>query len=85
MSSAVMKHILAGELIGKDVEIVESTNLSLLGLKGKIINETKMTITLVHHGKQKMLFKNAIELLLNGRRVPGRELLGRPEERIKWR
>ncbi len=79
-----MKKILAGELIGREVEVVESSNASVRGMKGIIINETKMTITIRQQGKKKMLLKNTITMNINGTIVPGKELLGRPEERIKW-
>ena len=84
MSQTGRKKILSGELIGRDVEVLQSANVSLRGLQGKIVNETKMTITIRHQGKKKMLLKNSITININGTVVPGKELVGRPEERIKW-
>ena len=34
------------ELIGLDTQVVESSNLQLVGLNGRVINETKSMITI---------------------------------------
>lgn len=74
------------ELIGEEMEVVDSKNKSNLGLKGKIIDETKMTLRIKDfHGKEKILFKNNLTLRLvkSGQVLRGKEISGRPEERIK--
>ncbi|HLD72332.1 MAG TPA: ribonuclease P protein subunit [Candidatus Nanoarchaeia archaeon] len=74
------------ELIGEEMEIIDSKNKSNLGLKGKIIDETKMTLRIKDsHGKEKILFKNNLTLRLvkSGLVLRGKEISGRPEERIK--
>ena len=75
-----------GELIGKQIQIVEATNETLRGMQGKIIDETKMTITIKQGVKQKMLLKSSISVRLQSTQqiLIGKELIGRPEERIKW-
>ena len=52
-------------LIGKQAEVVESKNRSLLGIKGKIVDETKNTITISIGEKQKKLIKSQIALKIN--------------------
>ena len=77
----VLKH----ELIGLEAEIIAAKNKSLVGIKGKIIDETKNTITigtkkiLKEQVTIKMKIKNNIAI------VNGEKLVARPEERIKKR
>ena len=83
-----LKDIIKHELIGLQLTVAESKNKANAGLRGKIIDETKSTLTIKDSkGKRKMLFKNSIkiELEVSGRKVlvDGARLVGRPEERIK--
>lgn len=48
------------ELIGATIEVVESSNISLVGKKGKIIDETKNTITIQTKNKKEKILKNVI-------------------------
>ncbi len=80
------REIAKHELIGLEVEIVESKNKSLIGIKGKIIDETKNMIT-IEGDKTRKIMKSQIMMKLNiGNKkyeVDGRILVGRPEDRIK--
>ena len=58
-----MKQITKYEFIGSYAEIVDSTNKSNIGIKGKIIDETKNTILIEQKNKQKRLFKKNIILI----------------------
>lgn len=82
-----IKDLLRQEFIGLDIEIVGSTNKSLQGIKGKVIDETKNTLVIDMHGKTKRLLKNQITLkcTLAGvtARIDGIQLVGRTEERLK--
>ncbi len=82
------RNIFPDELIGAVVEIVQSANLSQVGLKGKIIDETKQTIT-IHKadGQDAVLLKNTItfKVLATGEIIAGKEIMKRPEERLKGR
>ena len=75
------------ELIGLDIEVVQAKNLSLIGLKGKIIDETKNTITIRKNNELKKLLKDQIIVNIKFPKetiqINGKLLLGRPEERIK--
>ena len=75
--------IIISPLIGKDAEIVDSDNASLIGIKGRIIDETKNTISLESEGAVKKIIKSQIMLKLCGHIVPGKALIEKPEERIK--
>ncbi len=76
------------ELIGKQAKVVESKNRKNIGIGGKIIDETKETITILGGKEKKMLLKQniIIELKMSGKKIKIRcgEIRKRPEDRIKW-
>ena len=78
-----MTSLLKQEIIGKHAEIIKAKNKSNIGIKGKIIDETKYTLTL--NGKK--VFKNNIDLAIKHENkiimIKGHQLIGRPKERIK--
>lgn len=80
------KDILRVELIGKNIEIVESKNKSLLGLKGRIIDETKNAFIIMSNGKRKMVLKSHMKMIVKWQDkrilVDGKMLAKRPEDRI---
>jgi len=76
-------HIFPGELIGKNVEIIQSANLNQVGLKGKIVDETKSTLKVENDGKIKTLLKRGLTICLSGQILRGENLDRRPEDRIK--
>ena len=78
-----LKDIIRDELMGLKTEIIDSENKSNIGIKGKIIDETKHTIIIQAKGKRKRLFKNNITLKINKQVINGKLLLGKPKERIK--
>lgn len=73
------------ELIGEEIEIVESPNKSMVGMKGKIVDETKQTLKIRQEGKTKTLLKQAITFRLkkNNQIISGKEINHRSEERLK--
>jgi len=74
------------ELIGKRVVITSSTNQSLTGLSGIIVDETKsLLIISSEEGKTHRVLKNTITIKLEGELhlIPGVALSKRSEERIK--
>lgn len=77
----------AGELIGKEVVIESSTNTSLVGLAGTIIDETRNTLVFNTFGKRKTVLKSSVTLdvTLGNEQVhlKGSTLQKRPEARIK--
>ena len=78
------KDIVSMNLIGKDIEITKSKNKSLIGVKGKVIDETKNMIIL---DNQKKLMKSQstfkIKIKNNIYEIDGKVLQTRPEDRIK--
>ncbi len=74
------------ELIGKKVIITKSTNQSLTGLSGTIVDETKALLIISDDkGKIYRVLKNTITIKLEGEShlLSGVTLSKRPEERIK--
>lgn len=75
------------EFIGLEVEVLHSTCGSLVGLKGKVVGETRNTITVEVGGAEKVVPKDTCELLFKEgsrtHKVSGSEIKFRPEDRIK--
>ena len=81
-----MKKTFPHELIGRIIEIIDSKNPSSIGIKGKIVDETKSTIkVLKEDSRQVTLLKNTITFKIpeTGEIIRGEEITKRPEERLK--
>ena len=80
------KDIFPHELIGEEIEVVDSKNKSNIGIHGKIIDETKETLK-VHqgNGKEAVLMKSIItfKLCSTGKVISGEQVARRPEDRLK--
>lgn len=77
-----------GELIGLPVEVVESTDPTLVGIQGKVVDETLNTFLVergdgrrVHVAKSNSVF--AFDDEGERVRIPGDRVRFRPEDRIK--
>ncbi len=85
------ENIFYHELIGLKVKVFKSNNSSLIGIKGKVIDETKKTLKLeTEKDEEKLIPKNVSIFhftLPNGEHVEidGKILVNRPEDRIKKR
>lgn len=71
------------ELIGQVIKIIDSKNKDNLGIQGKVVDETKQTLKVLHQGKVKTLVKKNITFKMKGKIFKGEEISKRPEERIK--
>lgn len=75
------------ELVGADCEITGAKNASLIGIKGRIINETKNTITIKTGKGNKTAVKRQVTIMAeisNKKfRIEGAEIDARPEDRAK--
>ena len=88
-------NIIHHELIGLDTKVVDSTNISLIGIEGRIVNETKNLLTIGTDVQEKNIPKSCSSFIftippVNGKRylpltikVDGRLLLSQPENRIQ--
>jgi ribonuclease P protein subunit POP4 len=77
------------ELIGLNVEIIESPNKGLIGIKGKVVDETRNTIRVeVDDGQESVIPKNVAIFHFQTPKgyiveIDGQILVSRPEDRIK--
>lgn len=85
------KEIVKHELIGLGVEVSYSKDPSYSGMKGKVVDESRNTLSIdTASGVMKTAVKDRCEFVFtlpSGKRVKvdGRLLLARPEDRIKKR
>jgi ribonuclease P protein subunit POP4 len=78
------------ELIGLECRIASSSNKRIIGLEGRVVDETRNILTIEVNGKEKNFLKDQSAFsfkIPSGERVriEGRLLVGRPEDRIKKR
>ncbi len=75
------------ELIGLSVEILESTCDQYLGIRGKVVDESRNTLTIEQEGAEKMVPKDCCKFRFEeGSKtyvVSGKDIRFRPEDRIK--
>ena len=75
-----------GELIGLHIIITESKNKTLIGLRGKIVDETKNIIIIKTNNGDKKLIKQNIKFQIleeYNLEIDGSKIIGRSEDRIK--
>jgi ribonuclease P protein subunit POP4 len=76
------------ELIGLEAKVVNSSDPSLLGAHGRIVNETKEMLVVELDGKARSIPKSISVFLItlpDGEEVEidGKRIVGRPQDRIK--
>ena len=75
------------EFIGEQVEIVTSNNRQLIGLTGKIMDETrdafKVLVNKRNFKEFKMILKRGNTFKIGGFMVQGIKIAKKPEDRIK--
>jgi ribonuclease P protein subunit POP4 len=81
------ENITRHELIGLDTRISKVSNRSQKTIEGKIVDETRNTVTLRHRGADKTIAKGEASFIFNldgtFLEVEGKTLIGRPEDRVK--
>jgi RNase P/RNase MRP subunit p29 len=72
-------------IIGKELKILYCTNPCDLRITGRVVDETRNMIQVgtAEDGEPKWLIKKNVIVLLDGQQIDGKELVGRPENRIK--
>lgn len=78
-----LKDVLRLELIGSEIEVIDAKNETLKGIKGKVVDETRNTITIETKEKRKVLIKDQVTIKWKEKIVKGKNLLARPEDRLK--
>lgn len=71
------------ELIGKKISVIESKNNSLVGIKGVVVDETKNLVFIETEEGIKKIAKDQCVFDIEGKRIQGKDIAKRPEERIK--
>lgn len=81
------KDIIRHEIIGLNAEVVKAKNPSLVGIKGKIVDETKNTITIRQDSNMKKILKEQAVFKIGFEnkifQIDGKLLVGRSEDRLK--
>jgi ribonuclease P protein subunit POP4 len=75
------------EFIGLEAEVLESTCAEFLGIKGRVVDETKNMLTIEQDGRERKVPKDCCSFkFVDGGKphiVSGKEIKFRPEDRIK--
>ncbi|MGB9714038.1 MAG: ribonuclease P protein component 1 [Candidatus Bathyarchaeales archaeon] len=84
----VTPDIVRYEFIGTEAAVAKSKHPSYIGIRGKVIDETKNTFTILHEGKRKTIIKEAAVFHFHFSdgtivEIDGKLLVGRPEDRLK--
>ena len=89
MTGIDAKDIVRHELIGLYVMVVESKDSSVIGIKGRVIDETRNTLVIEREdGSAKTLIKENCVFSFEYEKgknikIDGRLIVARPEDRIK--
>jgi ribonuclease P protein subunit POP4 len=86
----VTPSIVQHEFIGLETKVVKSSNSHVVGIAGKVIDETRNTFTILRGNERKVIVKDTAVfnfVMLDGTivQIDGKVIVGRPEDRIKKR
>ena len=86
----VTPSIVQQEFIGLETKVVRSSNPHVVGISGKVVDETRNTLTILYNGKRRVVIKDTavFEFVMPDGTVveiDGKVVTGRPEDRIKKR
>ena len=86
----VTPSIVQYEFIGLETKVVKSSNPDVVGITGRVDDETRNTLAILHDGEKKVVIKDTavFEFLMpNGTvvEIDGKVIIGRPEDRLKKR
>jgi len=86
----VTPSIVQQEFIGLNAEVVKSSNPHYIGISGKVVDETRNVLVLLHQNEKKSIIKNVTVFdftMPDGTvvEIDGKVIVGRPEDRIKKR
>jgi len=84
----VSPDILQSELIGLRARVGRSPHADHLGIKGRVIDETRKTLVILHGNERKTVPKDVAVFhftMPNGAivEIDGKAIVGRPENRVK--
>jgi ribonuclease P protein subunit POP4 len=86
----VTPSIVQSEFIGLETKVVRSSNPHVVGISGRVVDETRNTFTILQNGKRKVVIKDTavFEFVITDGTVveiEGKIIIGRSEDRIKKR
>ena len=86
----VTPSIVQHEFIGLETKVIKSSNPHVVGITGRVVDETRNTLTILHNGERKVVIKDTAVfdfVMSDGTVVElnGKVIMGRPEDRIKKR
>ncbi|MFQ5758489.1 MAG: ribonuclease P protein component 1 [Candidatus Bathyarchaeia archaeon] len=86
----VTPRIVQREFIGLNAEVVRSSNPTYVGISGKVVDETRNALIIMHKNQKKTVIKNTAVFhftMPDGTvvEINGKVIVGRPEDRIKKR
>jgi ribonuclease P protein subunit POP4 len=84
----VTPDIVTQEFLGTDARVARSSHENHVGIRGRIVDETRNTFKILHDGKAKTVAKDSSVFhfrLQDGTivEIEGSLLVGRPEDRLK--
>ena len=87
LSRSALRALASNDLIGLEVKVVRASDSSLQGLQGKIVDETMNTLDIRGEKKDVTIDKKSVTIAIGFPEgeieINGRDLLQRPEERLK--
>jgi ribonuclease P protein subunit POP4 len=86
----ITPNIVQHEFIGLETAVVNSSNPAMVGISGRVVNETRNTFTIKQDNKMKVIAKDTSIfdfILTDGTivEIEGKVIMGRPESRLKKR
>ena len=86
----VTPSIVQNEFIGLETKVIKCSNPNVLGIAGRVVNETRNTFTILQDIEEKVVIKDTsiFNFVLPDRTVveiEGKVLIGRSEDRVKKR
>ena len=86
ITPSVVQH----EFIGLDVTVVKSSNPNVVGILGRVVDETRNTFTILQNDNRKVVVKDTSVfdfVMPDGTvvEIDGKVVMGRPEDRLKKR
>jgi len=86
----VTPSIVQNEFIGIEAKVVRSSNPHVVGISGRVVDETRNTFTILYNGKRRVVIKDTAVfdfVMPDGTvvEIDGKVIMGRPEDRIKKR
>jgi ribonuclease P protein subunit POP4 len=86
----ITSSIVQREFIGLETTVVNSSNPAMVGISGRVVNETRNTLTIKQNNKMKVIAKDTSIfnfILTDGTivEIEGKVIKGRPESRLKKR